>query len=145
MNVPDENSAAQIVDAGIVKTVGQGPNKQIALPKSNWAMWKETWKAFQQSYYPNGMDTADQHYALASLQRYALYWAENHGQRNTPQTILDEAAANEVFYHWYRARQFRRPVAALAVCFTAMVSERPERIIDRQARLKKGARPVQPG
>lgn len=109
-------------------------------PRSkNWTLWDRTCRALLQTYYVDGMTEHDEHYALAALTRFATSWHELHEHRQTPQPALDHATAEEVFYHWYRARQFRRPIAALAVCWVALISERPERIINQEIVAKKRA------
>lgn len=102
-----------------------------------WKNWPETQKALSQTYYQKGLAPMDSAYALAGLQRYLQTWHATHQQHEIPQWILDQAAASEVFYHWTRARHFGRPVAALSACWTSLVIERPERVIDRKTRADK--------
>lgn len=111
--------------------------------------WRQTITALLQTYYAEGLDELDERYALAGLQRYEHAWAERHGARAVSTLALDEAAANEVWYQWSRGRQFRRAIAALSACWTGLVTERPERITDRQARIdrarersKQSGRPI---
>lgn len=116
---------------------------EIELPKkpstaaaagSLWRKWPETQKALLDTYYRTAFSPADQAYALAGLQRVGEMWEDLHGQKNVPHQFLDAACAHEVWYHHYRAREFRRPCAALSACWSAIISERPERVFDRWTR-----------
>lgn len=100
----------------------------------SWEIWPETFKALSLTYYAMSFPVADRQYCLAGLVRFAAEWQIEHGFRNIPQRFLDLAAAKEVNYHAYRGRQFKRAAAALSTCWIAMISERPERIIDPHAR-----------
>lgn len=104
-----------------------------------WGHWDRTLRTLLSTYYVDGMTQHDEHYALAALTRFATSWHELHEQRATPQSALDHAAAEEIYFHWYRARQFRRPIAALAVCWIGLISERPERVINQEVVAKKRA------
>lgn len=101
-----------------------------------WNAWPATFKELSLSYYRRGFPPADQQYALAGLARYAQLWNDQHGHKEIPPMILDEAAAAEVRYHHYRGREFRRPCAALSACWTAIICDRPERIFTRWERMQ---------
>lgn len=116
--------------------VGRGWMQDV----TGWKEWPDTFKALSTSYYATGFPQADQQYAIAGLTRFRLAWIEEHGFRNIPQAYLDQAAAHEVNYHAYRGRLFKRPCAALSTCWTAIVCERPERVIDRHGRAIETAR-----
>jgi len=105
------------------------------MPK--WTGWEQTRAALSQTYYAQGFPPSEQQYALAALVRFATTWQDIHGVGRVPLVCLDAAAANEVWYHHMRAREFRRPCAALGACWCAIVSERPERVFDRHARMQR--------
>jgi hypothetical protein len=108
----------------------------------NWRGWPAVQKALSQTYCREEFSQDEQRYALACCARFAFEWNLRHEARGIPLVILDEAAANEVWYHWLRSTQFRRPCAALGMCWLNLVTERPERILDRYARAMKKAAPI---
>ena len=116
--------------------------------KKDWDFWPATYRACISTYFRAekfgrpGEVPADGAYMLAGLQRYWETWQANHSHRETPSSVLDAAAAHEIYFQHTRGRQFRRSAAALSACLVSMAIERPDRVLDRQiarAAKKKGA------
>ena len=102
--------------------------------QSGWTEWPRTRAVLMESYHLTGMSSYDSQYYLAGLQRYVMAWTSEHAARQVPLWVLDQAAAGEVAYQWTRGRTFRRPCAALSACWTNLVTDRPERILQRWER-----------
>ena len=96
-----------------------------------WDAFPRTLEGLLQTYEAAGMNPADEGYYLAGLQTYVMTWRSEHTHREVPLYILDQAACNEVFYQHTRGRKFRRNCAALAACWKNLVTDRPERILQR--------------
>jgi hypothetical protein len=102
-----------------------------------WTAFPTTLNALLQTYEAQGMSAPDEGYYLAALQTFTMTWRAVHTGKEVPVWILDQAAANEVFYQATRGRQFRRNCAALAACWKNLVTDRPERILTRFDRWQK--------
>ena len=120
-----------------VRTLPDEVGKGYKTTTPAWSNWPATHQALSTTYYLAWFPEADQLYALAGLQMMADTFAQEHGGKEVAQEHIDAAAAHEVRYHALRARQWRRPCAALATCWLNIVLERPERILDRHERAHK--------
>lgn len=110
------------------------------LTSDAWQKWPRTFEACIQTYFKaekfgrTGEVPADGNYMLAGLLRMWQTWQSLHGHHQVHDSHLDAAAAHEILYQHNRKRSFNRPAAALSACLTALVVERPERILDRHHR-----------
>lgn len=102
--------------------------------KGDWRKWPQTFRALTECYYVDRFPSADQAYSLEGLSQFQRSWQIEHGHREIAHEHLDQATAHEVRFHANRGRLFRRPCAALSTCWRAIISERPERVLDRAAR-----------
>lgn len=102
--------------------------------KGDWKRWPHTFQALTDCYYVQRFPLADQAYSLEGLLQFERSWQTEHGHKEIAHTHLDQACAHEVRFHANRGRLFRRPCAALATCWRAIICERPERVLDRAAR-----------
>lgn len=106
----------------------------------SWSAWPETHQACMETYFSRtlfghpGEVPANGNYMLAGLLRYATTWHALHGHRQVSQGTLDRCAAHEVRYLWNRNYKPGRVAAALSACLGNLVTQRPERIIERHER-----------
>ena len=110
-----------------------------------WDRWRETYQALRETYFTEatfghlGEVPANGNYMLAGLLRYEQRWNALHGHRGVSQSTLDSSAAHEIRFLFNRSYRPTRVAAALSACIGNLVTERPERILERHDRRMKAA------